>query len=196
MLSLLKHAESWSKSPVEASRIPNAIALGTDGVPAAVCRHTRSRTSRVSLCCCDRPEDEIDFRHVRSSTCDQAWIALSDTGGSALGRRRRRLSGRGARPAGMRRRWRHAGGGHCRRRAGHCRMDRRSQAAQTASPDARFPRSAQRALGAACVPRSLHGRLAAVAKREGVSLNALVTAILAEGLGQRSGRSGPIEESD
>jgi len=46
------------------------------------------------------------------------------------------------------------------------------------------------------VPRSLHGRLAAVAKREGVSLNALVTAILAEGLGQRSGRSGPIEESD
>ena len=36
------------------------------------------------------------------------------------------------------------------------------------------------------VPRSLHGRLAAVAKREGVSLNTLVTAILAEGVGQRT----------
>jgi len=36
------------------------------------------------------------------------------------------------------------------------------------------------------VPRSLHGRLAAVAKREGVSLNSLVTAILAEGVGRRN----------
>lgn len=36
------------------------------------------------------------------------------------------------------------------------------------------------------VPRSLHGKLAAVARREGVSLNTLVTSILAEGVGQRA----------
>jgi antitoxin HicB len=36
------------------------------------------------------------------------------------------------------------------------------------------------------VPRSLHMRLAAAAKREGVSLNTYVAALLAEGLGRRS----------
>jgi antitoxin HicB len=36
------------------------------------------------------------------------------------------------------------------------------------------------------VPKSLHRRLAAAAKREGVSLNALVAALVAEGLGRRS----------
>ncbi len=36
------------------------------------------------------------------------------------------------------------------------------------------------------VPKSLHMRLAAQAKREGVSLNALATALLAEGLGKRN----------
>jgi antitoxin HicB len=35
------------------------------------------------------------------------------------------------------------------------------------------------------VPRSLHARLAARARQEGVSLNALVTAMIAEGLGKR-----------
>jgi antitoxin HicB len=35
------------------------------------------------------------------------------------------------------------------------------------------------------VPRSLHSRLAAKARQEGVSLNTLVTAMIAEGLGQR-----------
>jgi antitoxin HicB len=35
------------------------------------------------------------------------------------------------------------------------------------------------------VPRSLHARLVARAKQEGVSLNALVTAMIAEGLGSR-----------
>lgn len=35
------------------------------------------------------------------------------------------------------------------------------------------------------VPRTLHMKLASEAKREGVSLNALATAILAEGLGKR-----------
>ena len=35
------------------------------------------------------------------------------------------------------------------------------------------------------VPRSLHGRLVARARQEGVSLNALVTAMIAEGLGRR-----------
>jgi len=35
------------------------------------------------------------------------------------------------------------------------------------------------------VPRSLHARLAARARQEGVSLNTLVTAMIAEGLGQR-----------
>jgi antitoxin HicB len=35
------------------------------------------------------------------------------------------------------------------------------------------------------VPRSLHARLVARARQEGVSLNALVTAMIAEGLGQR-----------
>lgn len=35
------------------------------------------------------------------------------------------------------------------------------------------------------VPRSLHGRLVARAKQEGVSLNTLVTAMIAEGLGKR-----------
>ncbi len=37
------------------------------------------------------------------------------------------------------------------------------------------------------VPRSLHTRLSAQAKREGVSLNTLVTALIAEGLGRRGG---------
>jgi antitoxin HicB len=36
------------------------------------------------------------------------------------------------------------------------------------------------------VPRSLHARLAARAEQEGVSLNTLVTAMIAEGLGKRS----------
>ena len=36
------------------------------------------------------------------------------------------------------------------------------------------------------VPRSLHARLTARARQEGVSLNALVTAMIAEGLGKRS----------
>ncbi|MCL4862169.1 MAG: type II toxin-antitoxin system HicB family antitoxin [Caldilineaceae bacterium] len=35
------------------------------------------------------------------------------------------------------------------------------------------------------VPKSLHARLALRAKQEGVSMNALVTAMLAEGLGRR-----------
>ena len=35
------------------------------------------------------------------------------------------------------------------------------------------------------VPRSLHARLAARARQEGVSLNTLVTAMIAEGLGKR-----------
>jgi antitoxin HicB len=35
------------------------------------------------------------------------------------------------------------------------------------------------------VPRTLHARLAARARQEGVSLNALVTAMIAEGLGRR-----------
>ncbi len=35
------------------------------------------------------------------------------------------------------------------------------------------------------VPRSLHARLVAKAKQEGVSLNTLVTAMIAEGLGRR-----------
>ena len=35
------------------------------------------------------------------------------------------------------------------------------------------------------VPRSLHARLAARARHEGVSLNAIVTAMIAEGLGKR-----------
>ena len=35
------------------------------------------------------------------------------------------------------------------------------------------------------VPRSLHARLAARARHEGVSLNTLVTAMIAEGLGKR-----------
>ena len=35
------------------------------------------------------------------------------------------------------------------------------------------------------VPRSLHARLVARARREGVSLNTLVTAMIAEGLGRR-----------
>jgi len=39
-----------------------------------------------------------------------------------------------------------------------------------------------------CPPRSLHIRLQAQAKQEGVSMNALVTAIIAEGLGRREER--------
>jgi antitoxin HicB len=35
------------------------------------------------------------------------------------------------------------------------------------------------------LPKSLHSRLAARAKQEGVSMNALVTAIIAESLGKR-----------
>lgn len=35
------------------------------------------------------------------------------------------------------------------------------------------------------VPRSLHARLAAKAKQEGVSMNSLVTSMLAESLGKR-----------
>lgn len=38
------------------------------------------------------------------------------------------------------------------------------------------------------VPKSLHARLAGRAKQEGVSLNALVTAMIAEGLGKRQRR--------
>jgi len=37
------------------------------------------------------------------------------------------------------------------------------------------------------VPRSLHMKLAERARREGVSLNQLVTALLAEGIGRREG---------
>lgn len=37
------------------------------------------------------------------------------------------------------------------------------------------------------IPRSLHARLAARAKQEGVSMNALVSAFLAESLGRREG---------
>jgi antitoxin HicB len=41
------------------------------------------------------------------------------------------------------------------------------------------------------VPKSLHSRLTARARQEGVSLNALVTAMIAEGLGKRlAGTSG------
>ena len=36
------------------------------------------------------------------------------------------------------------------------------------------------------VPKSLHMKLAAVAKREGVSLNSLAMSLLAEGLGKKS----------
>jgi len=39
------------------------------------------------------------------------------------------------------------------------------------------------------VPKSLHARLVARAEQEGVSLNTLVTTLLAEGLGRRSARS-------
>jgi antitoxin HicB len=35
------------------------------------------------------------------------------------------------------------------------------------------------------IPRSMHARLTARAEQEGVSLNALVTALIAEGLGKR-----------
>jgi antitoxin HicB len=38
------------------------------------------------------------------------------------------------------------------------------------------------------VPKSMHSRLVARAKREGVSLNTLVTAMIAEGLGRRKAR--------
>jgi antitoxin HicB len=38
------------------------------------------------------------------------------------------------------------------------------------------------------VPKSLHARLTARAEREGVSLNSLVTTLIAEGLGQRQPR--------
>ncbi len=38
------------------------------------------------------------------------------------------------------------------------------------------------------VPRTLHARLAARARQEGVSLNTLVTAMIAEGLGRRDER--------
>jgi len=37
------------------------------------------------------------------------------------------------------------------------------------------------------VPRSLHARLVERAKREGVGLNTLVTALIAEGIGRREG---------
>lgn len=37
------------------------------------------------------------------------------------------------------------------------------------------------------VPKNMHARLAARAKQEGVSMNMLVTSILAEGLGQKEG---------
>ena len=40
------------------------------------------------------------------------------------------------------------------------------------------------------LPRSLHQRLTLRARAEGVSLNALVMTLIAEGLGQRSGPSG------
>ena len=39
------------------------------------------------------------------------------------------------------------------------------------------------------VPRSLHARLVARARREGVSLNTLVTAMIAESLGRRESRN-------
>jgi antitoxin HicB len=39
------------------------------------------------------------------------------------------------------------------------------------------------------VPKSLHARLVAQARREGVSLNTLVTAMIAEGLGSRRPRT-------
>jgi antitoxin HicB len=38
------------------------------------------------------------------------------------------------------------------------------------------------------VPKSLHTRLAETARQEGVSLNTLVTALVAEGLGRRTSR--------
>jgi antitoxin HicB len=38
------------------------------------------------------------------------------------------------------------------------------------------------------VPKSLHSRLTQRARQEGVSLNALVTAMIAEGLGKRAGK--------
>lgn len=38
-----------------------------------------------------------------------------------------------------------------------------------------------------CVPKTLHTRLAARARQEGVSMNALVVTYLAEGLGRREG---------
>jgi len=39
------------------------------------------------------------------------------------------------------------------------------------------------------VPKSLHGKLAARARQEGVSLNTLVLAFIAEGLGRREGHA-------
>jgi antitoxin HicB len=39
------------------------------------------------------------------------------------------------------------------------------------------------------VPRSIHARLSVRAKQEGVSMNSLVSAFLAESLGRREGRS-------
>ncbi|HEY7160250.1 MAG TPA: type II toxin-antitoxin system HicB family antitoxin [Acidobacteriota bacterium] len=46
------------------------------------------------------------------------------------------------------------------------------------------------------VPRSLHGRLVAAAKREGVSLNQLVTSILAEAVGVRERPQAVPEQCD
>jgi antitoxin HicB len=40
------------------------------------------------------------------------------------------------------------------------------------------------------VPKSLHARLVERAEREGVSLNALVVALIAEGMGKRDSRDG------
>lgn len=45
------------------------------------------------------------------------------------------------------------------------------------------------------VPRSLHARLAARAKQEGVSMNALVSALLAESLGRRDAVNSDAQQS-
>ena len=44
------------------------------------------------------------------------------------------------------------------------------------------------------VPRSIHARLAARARQEGVSMNALVSSFLAESLGRRDALAGGVRE--
>lgn len=65
-------------------------------------------------------------------------------------------------------------------------LDAWIRAAQQAGRDIPKPGELPSGKFIARVPRSLHARLHARAKQEGVSMNALVSAYLAEGLGRRS----------